>query len=145
MQSDRETYHSPLRLLIVIQAPTKYIEHLLNNDFTFREKVQNGWVRLASVDPEGRWKTGNNHEKGVLYMNAKKKKVLLLTDMEHGIEPIIQQVTNIQRENMLTIHSCDSVIVHPFGDIMRSIIIAIYQENVEEIFVVGIEDKNRCS
>ena len=46
-------------------------------------------------------------------MNTKKKKVLLLTDMEHGIEPIIQQVTNIQRENMLTIHSCDSVIVHP--------------------------------
>ncbi|MEC2475020.1 carbonic anhydrase, partial [Bacillus thuringiensis] len=28
-----------------------------------------------------------------------------------------------------------------YGDIMRSIIIAIYQENVEEIFVVGIEDK----
>lgn len=74
-------------------------------------------------------------------MNAKNKKVLLLTDIEHGIEPIIQQVTNIQRENMLTIHSCDSVIVHPFGDIMRSIIIAIYQENVEEIFIVGIEDK----
>ncbi len=55
-------------------------------------------------------------------MNAKHKKVLLLTDIEQGIEPIIQQVTNIQRENMLTIHSCDSVIVHPFGDIMRSII-----------------------
>ena len=61
--------------------------------------------------------------------------------MEQGIEPIIQQVTNIQQENMLTIHSYDSVIVHPFGDIMRSIIIAIYEENVEEIFVVGIEDK----
>ncbi|HDR7545457.1 DUF2309 domain-containing protein [Bacillus thuringiensis] len=56
MQSDSETYHSPLRLLIVIQGPSQYIERLLNNDFTFREKVQNGWVRLASVDPEGRWK-----------------------------------------------------------------------------------------
>lgn len=74
-------------------------------------------------------------------MNSKNKKVLLLTDIEHGIEPIIQQVTNIQRESMLTIHSYDSVIVQPYGDIMRSIIIAIYQENVEEIFVVGIEDK----
>ncbi|HHT7224360.1 TPA: carbonic anhydrase [Bacillus cereus] len=74
-------------------------------------------------------------------MHSKNKKVLLLTDIEHGIEPIIQQVTNIQQENMLTIHSYDSVIVHPYGDIMRSIIIAIYQENVEEIIVVGIEDK----
>ncbi|HHK5536723.1 UNVERIFIED_ORG: carbonic anhydrase [Bacillus cereus] len=74
-------------------------------------------------------------------MNSKNKKVLLLTEIEHGIEPIIQQETNIQQENMLTIHSYDSVIVHPYGDIMRSIIIAIYEENVEEIFVVGIEDK----
>ncbi|HDR4867003.1 TPA: carbonic anhydrase [Bacillus cereus] len=74
-------------------------------------------------------------------MSSKNKKVLVLTDIEHGIEPIIQQVTNIQQENMLTIHSYDSVIVHPYGDIMRSVIIAIYEENVEEIFVVGIEDK----
>ncbi|OAH58612.1 hypothetical protein AWH48_16540 [Domibacillus aminovorans] len=57
MQSDYEAYHSPLRLLIVIQAPSKYVERLLNNDFIFRKKVQNGWVRLASVDPEGHWET----------------------------------------------------------------------------------------
>ncbi|WP_102272281.1 DUF2309 domain-containing protein [Cytobacillus massiliigabonensis] len=56
MQSDQEAYHSPLRLLIVIQAPRIYVERLLNNDLAFREKVQNGWVRLASIDPEGHWK-----------------------------------------------------------------------------------------
>jgi uncharacterized protein YbcC (UPF0753/DUF2309 family) len=55
MQSDSEAYHSPLRLLIVIQAPREYVERLLNNDSVFREKVQNGWVRLASVDPGGCW------------------------------------------------------------------------------------------
>ncbi|MCQ6277186.1 DUF2309 family protein [Bacillus sp. V3B] len=55
MQSDHEAYHSPLRLLIVIQAPSEFVERLLKNDSAFREKVQNGWVRLASVDPEGRW------------------------------------------------------------------------------------------
>ncbi|WP_088069625.1 DUF2309 domain-containing protein [Gottfriedia luciferensis] len=55
MESDQEAYHSPLRLLIVIQAPNEYVERLLNNDSAFRLKVQNGWVRLASVDPQGRW------------------------------------------------------------------------------------------
>ncbi|WP_442600348.1 DUF2309 domain-containing protein [Neobacillus sp. D3-1R] len=56
MQSDHEAYHSPLRLLIVIQAPNEYVKRLLENDSAFREKVQNGWLRLASVDPEGYWK-----------------------------------------------------------------------------------------
>jgi len=56
MQSDHEAYHSPLRLLIVIQAPSEYVERLLSNDSTLREKVRNGWLRLASIDPQGRWK-----------------------------------------------------------------------------------------
>ncbi|PRP53605.1 DUF2309 domain-containing protein [Bacillus halotolerans] len=57
MQSDHEAYHSPLRLLIVIQAPRQHVERLLNNDPVFLQKIQNGWVRLASIDPEGCWES----------------------------------------------------------------------------------------
>lgn len=57
MKSDHEAYHSPLRLLILIQAPKEYVERLLNNDSAFLQKVQNGWVRLASIDPEGCWES----------------------------------------------------------------------------------------
>ncbi|MEC1666683.1 DUF2309 domain-containing protein [Bacillus mojavensis] len=57
MQSDHEAYHSPLRLLIVIQAPRQHVERLLDNDPVFQQKVQNGWVRLASIDPEGCWES----------------------------------------------------------------------------------------
>lgn len=56
MQSDQEVYHAPLRLLVVIEAPREYVERLLNHDPAFRQKVQNGWIRLATIDPEGCWK-----------------------------------------------------------------------------------------
>ncbi|WP_010284769.1 DUF2309 domain-containing protein [Bacillus timonensis] len=57
MKSDKEIYHKPLRLLLVIQAPREYVERLLGNDTIFRRKVQNGWIRLASIDPEGHWES----------------------------------------------------------------------------------------
>ncbi|WP_163183044.1 carbonic anhydrase [Neobacillus sedimentimangrovi] len=75
----------------------------------------------------------------------KNKKVLFLTDIENGLEPILQEVTNIRAENMLTIQNYGTLISHPYGDIMRSVIIAIYQENVEEIFVVGTKDKRTAT
>lgn len=75
-------------------------------------------------------------------MNLEKnKKVLFLTDIENGLEPILQEVTNIPVKNMLTIQSYGTLISHPYGDIMRSVIMAIYQENVEEVYVVGTKDK----
>ncbi|MFD2617204.1 DUF2309 domain-containing protein [Terrilactibacillus laevilacticus] len=55
MQSDQEAYHAPLRLLVVIQAPRKYVKRLLNHDHAFYQKVHNGWIRLASIEPEGNW------------------------------------------------------------------------------------------
>ncbi|NRD76229.1 DUF2309 family protein [Bacillus sp. BRMEA1] len=57
MQSDLEFYHSPLRLLVIIQAPKDYVERLLKNDPAFNQKLRNGWIRLASIDPEGNWKS----------------------------------------------------------------------------------------
>ncbi|PAD89491.1 carbonic anhydrase [Niallia circulans] len=71
----------------------------------------------------------------------KTKKVLFLMDVGYGLESIIKEETNIQPENMLTIKCFGPVISNPFGDIMRSIIIAVFQENVEEIFVVGTSNE----
>ncbi|SEM76498.1 Carbonic anhydrase [Mesobacillus persicus] len=77
--------------------------------------------------------------------STKHNKALVLTDMESGWGPILQQVTDIQLENMFMIHSDGTVISHPYGDIMRSIVLAIHQENVEEIFVVGTKENGTSS
>lgn len=77
-------------------------------------------------------------------MNTEKKS-LFLTDVEPKLEPIIQQEIKIEPENMLMIHSYGPVISHPYGDIMRSIIMAIYKEEVKEIYIVGSENKKNNS
>lgn len=55
MLSDEEAYHTPIRLLIVIQAPRSHIERLLNNNHDFHQKLKNGWIRLASIGPDREW------------------------------------------------------------------------------------------
>lgn len=55
METDKEVYHSPLRLLVVIQATKEYVERLLYQHPEFHQKIQNGWLRLASINPEGKW------------------------------------------------------------------------------------------
>lgn len=57
MKSDKDLYHAPLRLLVLIEAPHEHVERLLKYQTAFRQKVQNGWIRLATIDAKGRWET----------------------------------------------------------------------------------------
>lgn len=73
---------------------------------------------------------------------SKKKKVLFVIGMEHRIEQIIKENTNLNPENILILKSYEHVI-SPFGDLMRSILIAVYQENVEEIVVSTVQNNQK--
>ncbi|XJZ25700.1 DUF2309 domain-containing protein [Bacillota bacterium Lsc_1132] len=57
MKSDQEVFHAPIRLLVVIQAPKDYVKRLLEHVPDFQQKVQNGWIRLASIGPDGHWES----------------------------------------------------------------------------------------
>ena len=64
-----------------------------------------------------------------------KKKVLYVIGMDHKLERFIKKETNVNPENMIILQRYQPVISHPFDELMRDIIIAVFQENVEEIVV----------
>lgn len=73
----------------------------------------------------------------------KKKKVLYLIGIEHNLDHLMKLETNINPENIIILQSYNPVISQSFGDIMRDIIVAVYQEKVEKIFVVAAKDDQR--
>lgn len=73
----------------------------------------------------------------------KHKKTLFVTEMDQDMHALLRQVTKIGSENMLVLQTYGPEISQPYGDLMRDIILAVYQENVEDIFVVGIKGEHQ--
>ena len=73
----------------------------------------------------------------------KNAKVLFLTGVDQELPQLLQQMTNINIENMMTLQVYGPEIAQPFGDLLRAIILAIYQGNVEEVVVVGTTHDQR--
>lgn len=65
------------------------------------------------------------------------KKVLFVVGIEHKLETLIKQRMNIDPESILFIHHDRPEDLEPFGNLMRDIIVAVYMENVEEIYLVS--------
>jgi hypothetical protein len=60
--ADGSWYHEPMRLQVVVEAPTERIEAVMNAVPAVSDLFENGWVRLFALDPEGttaqRWMPG---------------------------------------------------------------------------------------
>lgn len=66
-----------------------------------------------------------------------RKKVLFIIGMEDPLEQWLYSALPVPPEQMMVLKSYGPVISEPYDSLMRSVIIAVYQENVEEIFVIG--------
>lgn len=71
------------------------------------------------------------------------KKVLFVVGMEHKLETLIWQKMNINPESSLFIHCNRPEALEPFGHLMRDIIVAVYMEDIEEIYVVSTNDDKK--
>jgi len=71
------------------------------------------------------------------------KKVLFVIGTEQKLERFIREETNVNPENMIILQTYQPFVSYPFDDLMRDIIIAVYQDNVEEIVVVSTKDDQK--
>jgi carbonic anhydrase len=65
------------------------------------------------------------------------KRMVILTCMDTRLTELLPRAMNLRNGDAKIIKNAGAIVTHPFGSIMRSIIVAVYELDAEEIFVVG--------
>ncbi len=68
------------------------------------------------------------------------KKLVVVSCMDTRLTELLPKAMNLRNGDAKILKTAGAVVSHPFGSIMRSIIVAIYELNAIEICVVGHHD-----
>lgn len=68
------------------------------------------------------------------------KKLVILTCMDSRLVDLLQKAMNLKNGDANIIRNAGAIVVQPFGNIMRSIVVSFYELHAEEIAVVGHHD-----
>lgn len=73
------------------------------------------------------------------------KKLVILSCMDARLIELLPRAMNIQNGEVKMIKTAGALVSHPFGSIMRSILVAIYELKAEEVCVIGHYDCGMAS
>jgi len=65
------------------------------------------------------------------------KKMVILACMDTRLIELLPKAMNLKNGDAKIIKNAGAMIAHPFGSIMRSIFVAIYELGVDEVYVIG--------
>ncbi len=65
------------------------------------------------------------------------KKMVVLTCMDTRLVELLPQAMNLRQGDAKIIKNAGALVSHPFGSVMRSILVAIYELGAAEVAVVG--------
>lgn len=68
------------------------------------------------------------------------KKMVILTCMDTRLIELLPRAMNLRNGDVKMIKNAGATVSHPFGSIMRSILVAVYQLNAREVAVIGHHD-----
>ena len=68
------------------------------------------------------------------------KHIVILTCMDTRLVELLPRAMNIKNGDVKIVKSAGALVNHPFGGIMRSLLIAVYELQVNEVYIVGHYD-----
>lgn len=68
------------------------------------------------------------------------KKMVILTCMDTRLLELLPRAMNLRNGDVKIIKTAGAIVSHPFGSVMRSIIVAVYELGASQILVVGHHD-----
>lgn len=68
------------------------------------------------------------------------KKMVILACMDTRLLELLPKALNLGNGDVKIVKNAGAVVMHPFGSIMRSVLIAVYQLQAEEVLVIGHHD-----
>jgi carbonic anhydrase len=73
------------------------------------------------------------------------RKIVILSCMDTRLTDLLPKAMNLKNGDAKIIKNAGSTIMHPFGSIMRSIAVAIYEFEVEEVLIIGHHGCGMCN
>lgn len=68
------------------------------------------------------------------------KKMVILTCMDTRLTELLPKALDLRNGDAKIIKNAGAIVLQPFGNVMRSILVALYKLNAEEVFVIGHHD-----
>ena len=65
------------------------------------------------------------------------KRMVILSCMDTRLVELLPRAMNLRNGDAKIIRNAGAIVTQPFGNIMRSIIVAVYELGADEVFVVG--------
>ena len=68
------------------------------------------------------------------------KRIVILSCMDTRLVELLPKAMNLRNGDVKVVKSAGAIINHPFGGIMRSLLVAVYELKAEEVYVIGHYD-----
>lgn len=94
-------------------------------------------THLSSIMDHNRTFVDNKEYEAYLTSKFPDKKIIIITCMDTRLVELLPKAMNFKNGDVKIIKNAGGIISQPFGSVMRSVLVALYELNAEEVIVVG--------